>query len=137
MPGNFDGPETGQVRGDELGIQKAVSAISQPGDKIDKCDLAGIADLVKHTLPAKGPTDGHSIESADQSSLLPAFYGMAVPHSEQVFIKTDDMVIDPGVFPFATGYGFGTSPDHLREGGVYAYLKGGFANLFGQFRRTC
>jgi hypothetical protein len=98
----FLSPELSQMVGDELRVEQAKAAISQPSSEIDKRDLAGVRFVREHALAEESASKRHSIEAPDQLAVSPALDGMAKPHFEEFGVKLADTFVDPGSAPART-----------------------------------
>jgi hypothetical protein len=92
----FLSPELSQVVGDELRVEQAKAAMSQPSSEVDERDLAGVRFIREHALAKESASERHPIESAHQLAVSPTLDGMAKPHFEEFGIKLADAFVDPG-----------------------------------------
>jgi hypothetical protein len=61
--GDFDAPEAGEMRRQELGVEQAVAAESQPGDQVNQGDLARLALAAEHALAEKDGPDRDAVQA--------------------------------------------------------------------------
>src|SRR3954454_12476536 len=101
----LDRAEALQMLGDELRIEELESADSQPRYEMDQRHLACIGRAAEHALAEKCRAELDAVEAADQPVVRPAFDAMGGPAMEKRGIEADDLVVDPGLRPFARLFG--------------------------------
>ena len=77
----FLGAELPEVLGDELRVEQAEPAISQPRNKVDECDLAGVRLVREHALAEEGAPKRNPVKASHELAVSPALYGVANPIS--------------------------------------------------------
>ncbi len=88
--------ELPQVLGDELRVEQAKAPISEPRNKVDESDLAGVRLVREHALAEKGPSECNPVKTSNELAVLPALYGMAKAHIEKLGVEFADALVDPG-----------------------------------------
>jgi len=59
--GDFDGPEAGEMRRQELGVEQAVAAEAQPGGEVNEGHLARLTLTAEHAFAEKGRADRDTV----------------------------------------------------------------------------
>src|SRR5271169_1947468 len=109
------------MRGQELGVEQAVAAETQPHDQMDEGDFARGGLATEHAFAKESRADRDPVQSTHQSAAAPAFDTVRRPAREEGLIEPHDLVVDPGVWTLLAR--FGAAADDRGEGAVAADLK--------------
>jgi len=96
-PGDLDGAEFLQVRGDPLGVEEGKAPLAQMFHQGEQRNLGGVPHMVKHRFAEKGAANRDAVKAARKLALLPGFDGMRVAESMQPTVTLDDLIVDPGL----------------------------------------
>ena len=92
----FLGAELPEVLGDELRVEQAEPAKSQPRNKVDERNFAGVRLVREHALAEEGASQRNPVKASHKLAVVPALDGVAKPHLEQFGVKLADALVDPG-----------------------------------------
>ncbi len=109
------------MRGQELGVEQAVAAETQPGDQMHQGDFARVGLATEHAFAEESRADRDPVQSAHQSAAAPAFDAVRRPAREEGLVEPHDLVVDPGVRTLLAR--FGAAADDGGEGAVAADLE--------------
>src|SRR5438067_6953913 len=104
------------MRGQELGVEQAVTAEPQPRGEMDECDLARVGHPAEHALAEKRRAERDAVEPARQLAVEPAFYAVGRATGEEAAIEPQNLLADPGIRSLLVG--FGAAAHHHLESGV-------------------
>src|SRR5256885_16904924 len=88
------------MRSSPLRVEQRKFPRAQMLHQSDQRDLRGIGYAMKHRFAKEGAADGNSVKSASEFVVAPGFNRVRMSELVQAFEAFDDLVIDPGVFPF-------------------------------------
>ena len=91
--------ETGEVRGDELGVEQAEPAGAQARDQVHQRHLARVAFRAEHALAEEGGAQHDAVEAAGEPPVAPGLDAVGVPLPVQRAVGLEDRAVDPGFGP--------------------------------------
>jgi hypothetical protein len=100
------------VIGHELAVEQQEIANPQAGDQPGQGDLRRVGAHAEHGFAEKCAAQSHSIQSAGERAVFPAFDRMGLARRVKANRRPLDIGIDPGLVAVRTG------ADDLGEGGV-------------------
>jgi len=93
--GDFDGTQTGKMRGQELGIKQLKPSGLQSMDQKGQGGFGGVGGPRKHALAEKRRANHNAINPANQLVAVPDFNRMRMTQGVQVAVGRRDFGIDP------------------------------------------